>query len=212
MVGKASLFGSVLFSAVFLITGAAMLFVAMNDGWVRAMDSGATCASGSGCGSVRVTLFIVGGSFAATGLFSAFLTYYIARRARRWMARIATARPLDSTESIAGFLKPFGIELSGATLRDPATTGMAAQLAAPSAPRRERATIIRKHDRGATAGQQRLVEFELEVAPASAAPYRVTVASLVRESLVGLLVEGGTLTVRVDQDDRENVTIDWTEN
>jgi|GEM_PF-4017590 len=78
--------------------------------------------------------------------------------------------------------------------------------------RRERATIVRKKDRGATAGGQRLVEFELEVQPVGKVPYRVEVASLVRDSLAGLLIEGSTLNVRVDPGDENAVTIDWSEN
>lgn len=77
---------------------------------------------------------------------------------------------------------------------------------------RESATIIRKHDRGSTAGNQRLLELEIEVSPVGKAPYRVTVASLVRESLVNLLIEGSTLNVRVNPHDRNDVTIDWAEN
>lgn len=78
--------------------------------------------------------------------------------------------------------------------------------------RRERATIVRMRDRGETAGSQHLIEFELEVQPAGKVPYRVQVASLVRESLAGLLIEGATLNVRVDQSDDNQVTIDWSEN
>ena len=77
---------------------------------------------------------------------------------------------------------------------------------------RETATIVRKHDRGETAGNQRLLELDLEVLPAGRVPYRVKVASLVRSSLAGLLIEGSTLNVRVDPHDRNSVTIDWAEN
>lgn len=77
---------------------------------------------------------------------------------------------------------------------------------------RETATIIRKTDRGPTPGRQRLLEFELEVRPASKPPYRVSVASLVRESLADLLIEGSTLNVRVNPHDANDVTIDWGEN
>ena len=78
--------------------------------------------------------------------------------------------------------------------------------------RRESATIVRKRDRGETAGNQRLLEFELEVRPVGKVPYRVQVASLVRESLAGLLIEGSTLNVRVDPRNENDVTIDWSEN
>lgn len=78
--------------------------------------------------------------------------------------------------------------------------------------RRETARIVRKRDRGATAGNQRLVEFDLEVTPAGKVPYQVQVASLVRESLASLLIEGSTLNVRVDPTDPNAVTIDWSEN
>lgn len=267
MVGKASLVGGILFSAVFLISGLAMLFVASNDGWVRTIDEGSTCANGNDCGNARVTLLILGGSFTATGVFSLFLTFYVAKRVHRWPARLPSVRPLDTTGDMASLLESFGIEIPRG---DPAkarftentitfppevriepgsarlTLEQAARVSDALRPlgidlqpevlvggsmgdgedqrtpgagppavaglRPERATILRKYDRGATAGQQRLIEFELEVTPASAAPYRVTVASLVRESLVGLLVEGGTITVRVDPRDPQNVTIDWSEN
>lgn len=77
---------------------------------------------------------------------------------------------------------------------------------------RETATIVRKHDRGATAGNQRLLELEIEVTPVGKVPYRVTVASLVRESLAGLLIEGSSLNVRVAPHNRNSVGIDWSEN
>ena len=86
----------------------------------------------------------------------------------------------------------------------------------PSAPQsagaRETATIVRKKDRGSTAGNQRLLELEIEVTPVGKVPYRVTVPTLVRESLAGLLIEGSSLNVRVDPHDKNNVTIDWSEN
>lgn len=77
---------------------------------------------------------------------------------------------------------------------------------------RETATIVRKIDRGATAGNQRLLELEIEVTPAGKVPYRVTVASLVRESLASLLIEGSSLNVRVNPNDKNDVSIDWGEN
>ena len=93
--------------------------------------------------------------------------------------------------------------------------GSAAMFQAPtqtSEGERQTATIVRKTDRGATAGNQRLLELEIEVTPAGKAPYRVTVASLVRESLAGLLIEGSSLNVRVNPNDKNAVTIDWGEN
>jgi len=77
---------------------------------------------------------------------------------------------------------------------------------------RERATIVQKRDRGPAAGGQRFVEFELEVTPSGKPPYRVTVASLVRESLAALLIEGASLNVRVDPVNDNDVTINWGEN
>lgn len=77
---------------------------------------------------------------------------------------------------------------------------------------RETATIVRKTDRGRTAGNQRLLELEIEVTPVGKVPYRVTVASLVRESLVSLLIEGSSLNVRVNPNDKNDVSIDWGEN
>jgi len=78
--------------------------------------------------------------------------------------------------------------------------------------RRERAVIVRKRDRGETAGEQKLLELEIEVQPAGRVPYRVEIASLVRESLADLLIEGGNLNVRVDPSDDMRVTVDWSEN
>lgn len=78
--------------------------------------------------------------------------------------------------------------------------------------RRETARIIGKRDRGSTTGNQRLIEFDLEVQPAGKAPYRAQVASLVRESLAGLLIEGATLNIRVDPADPHAVSVDWSEN
>ena len=40
----------------------------------------------------------------------------------------------------------------------------------------ERASIVRKRDRGATAANQRLLELELEVQPVGGVPYRVKIA------------------------------------
>lgn len=78
--------------------------------------------------------------------------------------------------------------------------------------RRERATIVRKKDRGETTGEQRLLELEIEVQPVGRVPYRVQLASLVRGSLASLLIEGSNLNVRVDPANENDVTIDWSEN
>jgi hypothetical protein len=134
---------------------------------------------------------------------------------------------------LSEYLKSVGVNIDESALRNATVVsggeviqpGLARSEAAPRTspsmpamvsprdePRRERATIVRKRDRGETAGSQRLVEFELEVQPAGKVPYRVQVASLVRESLAGLLIEGSTLNVRVDPSDENQVTIDWSEN
>lgn len=131
---------------------------------------------------------------------------------------------------LSNYLKSFGINIDEGLLRNAtvvhggetvttagAFPGSAAVPVPPPAAstselRRERATIVRKKDRGSTAGDQRLIEFELELTPAGKPPYRVQVASLVRSSLAPLLVEGSSLNVRVDPADENNVTIDWSEN
>ncbi len=103
----------------------------------------------------------------------------------------------------------------GSTSSSNPVSGFAAMFDAPAAAAegvRETATIVRKNDRGATAGNQRLLELEIEVTPVGKVPYRVTVASLVRESLASLLIEGSTLNVRVNPRDKNDVTIDWGEN
>ncbi|MCC6958299.1 MAG: hypothetical protein IT301_00495 [Dehalococcoidia bacterium] len=101
--------------------------------------------------------------------------------------------------------------VTSAGTSEPAPAGVGPRSADDSG-QRETATIIRKTDRGPTPGRQRLLEFELEVRPASKPPYRVSVASLVRESLADLLIEGSTLNVRVNPHDANDVTIDWGEN
>lgn len=94
----------------------------------------------------------------------------------------------------------------------PPLSSTAFQASAADEGARETATIVRKNDRGSTAGNQRLLELEIEVTPVGKVPYRVTVASLVRESLASLLIEGSTLNVRVNPHDKNDVTIDWSEN
>jgi len=135
------------------------------------------------------------------------------------------AVPTDAA-TLSEYLKGFGINLGEQSLRNATVVTGGAPLAQDSVPpaaaaaappaasdgERETALIIRKRDRGETAGSQRLVEFELEVQPVGLVPYRVEVASLVRESLVSLLIEGSTLNVRVDPVNRNSVTIDWSEN
>ncbi|MGE0598131.1 MAG: hypothetical protein AB7J35_13360 [Dehalococcoidia bacterium] len=129
-------------------------------------------------------------------------------------------------EGLGAYLKSVGVNIEPEVLRsarvvrnnEPATASAAAEPAATVVePRtsdllRETATIVRKKDRGETAGNQRLLELELEVMPAGRVPYRVTIASLVRESLAGLLIEGSTLNVRVNPHAANDVTIDWAEN
>ncbi|MEO8541655.1 MAG: hypothetical protein ABI577_18085 [bacterium] len=104
------------------------------------------------------------------------------------------------------------LAVRAASSSDPASMFAAPVATSSDAGTRETATIVRKNDRGATAGNQRLLELEIEVTPVGKVPYRVTVASLVRESLAGLLIEGSSLNVRVNPNDKNDVTIDWGEN
>jgi hypothetical protein len=126
---------------------------------------------------------------------------------------------------LSAYLKSVGVAIDESVLRnatvvhDSRASRLGAGSPAQTAPqaagdetRPETATIVRKRDRGETSGNQRLIEFELEVRPVGKVPYRVQVASLVRESLAALLVEGSTLNVRVDSHDENAVTIDWSEN
>lgn len=129
---------------------------------------------------------------------------------------------------LSAYLKSFGIAIDEDALREATvvrqgelerlgvatreTPLIAASVVTAEAGRRETATIVRKRDRGETADGQRLIEFELEVQPVGKVPYRVEVASLVRESLAGLLIEGSTLNVRVDPNNDNSVAIDWSEN
>ena len=127
--------------------------------------------------------------------------------------------------AIGDYLKMFGISVDPAKLRNAQIIGgsdlvqaetlasVPPEFAPPAANLlRETATIVHKRDRGETVGNQRLLELELEVTPIGRVPYRVTVASLVRESLAGLLIEGATVNVRVDEHNPDAVTIDWSEN
>ncbi|MGE3076852.1 MAG: hypothetical protein AB7N24_07580 [Dehalococcoidia bacterium] len=137
-----------------------------------------------------------------------------------------TGKVPTDPEGLGDYLKSLGVSIDPEVLRsarvvrsdEPAAGSVAAEPAATVVePRssdllRETATIVRKKDRGQTAGDQRLLELELEVTPAGKVPYRVTVASLVRESLTGLLIEGSTLNVRVNPHAPNDVRIDWSEN
>ena len=125
-------------------------------------------------------------------------------------------------EGLGAYLKSVGVNIDADILRgarvvhagQPAPAEQPATVMEPQSSEllRETATIVRKKDRGQTAGDQRLLELELEVTPAGKVPYRVTVASLVRESLTGLLIEGSTLNVRVNPHAPNDVRIDWSEN
>lgn len=262
------------FGLFFMVLGGIFLAVALDGEWSNWLDENSTC-NGGACadGTAKTTFLIVGVSFVATGLISSVVTEFAVRKTRSILGSVVSAASdgsLESSESIAQFLEPFGIEIdpsadapvnvshrtidlrgqrSGDVPRDPA--GLSAYLksvgvsidedllrnativdsggrgsayasspvaaAAPSTAdsaelRRESATIVRKRDRGETAGDQRLLELELEVQPAGKVPYRVEIASLVRESLADLLIEGATLNVRVDPSDENRVTVDWGEN
>jgi hypothetical protein len=144
-------------------------------------------------------------------------------------------RPVDAA-GLSSYLKQFGVSideerLKHATILQGGTVINAGSASpAPSSPQpaaapspvsmfgnttdlqRISATIVRKKDRGETTGNQRLLELELEVHPVGKVPYRVQLASLVRESLAGLLIEGSNVNVRVDPGNPNNVTIDWSEN
>jgi len=214
MIGKSVMLGSILFGGLFVVSGLGMLFVAANSEWVRTLDSGATCAAGRNCGSARTTLIMVGGSFVAAGLFSAVVPVVVARRVRRWTARLTTPAPplsVASTERLRALLTPLGVELATAASGEPGVVAPADGVSHGAAERLS-ATVIRKTDRGPVAGGQRLLELELEVRPPVEPPYRVTVASLVRESLAGLLIEGSSLTVHAERGNPGQVTIDWSEN
>ncbi len=214
MIGKSVMLGSILFGGLFVVSGLGMLFVAANTDWVRTLDSGATCAAGRNCGSARTTLVMVGGSFVAAGLFSAVVPVVVARWVRRWTTRLTTPGPplsAASAERLRALLTPLGVDLATAASAEPVAGAPAAGGSHGTAERLS-ATILQKTDRGPVAGGQRLLEFELEVRPPVEPPYRVTVASLVRESLAGLLIEGSSLAVRAEQGNPEQVTIDWSEN
>lgn len=127
--------------------------------------------------------------------------------------------------AIGDYLKSFGISIDQDRLQnarviqtsnvlqpEAVTVATSEPAVTETASLRESATIVRKRDRGETVGDQRLLELELEVTPVGRVPYRVTIASLVRESLAGLLIEGATLNVRVEEHNPNAVTIDWSEN
>jgi hypothetical protein len=141
------------------------------------------------------------------------------------LRHLRKSEPPSGPEELSAYLKSLGITVDESALRNAHVIDSrrairsddpnqhASQVSPMRADRvRETATILRKRDRGETAGDQRLLELELEVRPPGRVPYRVTVASLVRETLAALLIEGSTLNVRVDPNDDNSVTIDWAEN
>ncbi|MBK7125152.1 MAG: hypothetical protein IPH65_04410 [Dehalococcoidia bacterium] len=268
---------------LFVALGAGFLVLGLSDAFTAWLDETSACQYGDCSGATagaRTTFVTMGVAFIGAGLISSAATEFAIRKTRSLVSSIGSgAGPGDAADSIAGFLRPFGIEVDPANspnvtvqhrvidLRgqrqgrdvptDPAglsaylksmgisideevlrnatlmkgedavertnpsmTAAGVASTASPPAPAPEpgpdlvleRASIVRKRDRGATAANQRLLELEVEVQPVGGVPYRVTIPTLVRSSLVSLLIEGSSLNVRVDPNDRNSVTIDWAEN
>ncbi len=266
--------------AFFLALGIGFLWLGLSEAATTWLDTNSACQYGdcsSAVSGAKTTFIILGASFIGTAVVSSAVTEFAVRKTRRIMADISGGIASgDPAESVASFLKPFGIELDPATnanvnvqrrvidlrgqrrggevptdpaglseylksmginidedilrnatvMKDDEVLQQGAPLvttraeepgtrpaAAPDANLvRERATIVRKRDRGATAANQRLLELELEVQPVGRAPYRVEVPTLVRSSLASLLIEGSALNVRVDPNEASAVTIDWAEN
>lgn len=266
--------------AFFLVLGIGFLWLGLNDAATTWLDANSSCQYGectSAASGAKTTFLILGASFIGTAVVSSAVTEFAVRKTRRIMSDISGGIASgDPAESVASFLKPFGIELDpaananvnvqrrvidlrgqrrdGEVPTDPAglseylksmgitidddflrnatvmkddevvqqgsplvTSRVEEPGSRPAAEANanlvlERATIVRKRDRGATAANQRLLELELEVQPVGGVPYRVEVPTLVRSSLAGLLIECSTLNVRVDPHEPGSVTIDWAEN
>ncbi|GGS78346.1 hypothetical protein GCM10010156_41290 [Planobispora rosea] len=72
------------------------------------------------------------------------------------------------------------------------------------------ALVVSMADTGMTVNDLPMVAFELEVCRAGAAPYRVSHRETLPRLLVGAVLPGCVLAVRIDPARRERLTIDWS--
>ncbi|MBG0815510.1 hypothetical protein [Planomonospora sp. ID82291] len=72
------------------------------------------------------------------------------------------------------------------------------------------AVVLSMRDTGMTVNDQPLVGFELEVRPEGAAPYRVAHRETLPRLLVGAVLPGSALSVRIDPADPRRLAVDWS--
>ncbi|MBI5156452.1 MAG: hypothetical protein HZA58_00410 [Acidimicrobiia bacterium] len=73
------------------------------------------------------------------------------------------------------------------------------------------ATIVAVGDSRVTINNDPVVKFVLDVVVGDGIPYRVETRQLVSRVLIGAVVPGAKVAVRVDPDRREDVAIDWSQ-
>ena len=88
-------------------------------------------------------------------------------------------------------------------------SGMTARLQKSGLP--GTATIVAVGDTGVTVNNDPVVKFVLDVAVADGIPYRVETRQLVSRVLIGSVVTGTKVAVRVDPDRKDDVAIDWSQ-
>ncbi|GAT67404.1 lipoprotein [Planomonospora sphaerica] len=71
------------------------------------------------------------------------------------------------------------------------------------------AVVLSMRDTGMTLNDQPMVGFELEVRPTGAAPYRVAHRETLPRLLVGAVLPGSVLSVRIDPADPRRLAVDW---
>jgi hypothetical protein len=73
------------------------------------------------------------------------------------------------------------------------------------------ATIVAVGDTGVTVNNDPVVKFALDVVVGRGIPYRVETRQLVSRVLMGSVVAGTRVAVRVDPDRKDDVAIDWSQ-
>lgn len=103
------------------------------------------------------------------------------------------ARMRDAQAQMRGLQQSLATQTAAAAL---ATSGEDAQ-----------AKVLATRDAGMHVNLQPLVEIDLLVQPTGRAPYPVTIRQVVPHALLGMLVAGSTLPVRIDPNSRETVIL-----
>jgi hypothetical protein len=223
----------IIFGLGFAAVGLVAIAIAVNDnlsGWFDARSSsGCQYSRGSCSDDVVLTFSLVGGSFMAAGLLTAFLSWYVPRRTARWFSGLAgtIAHPatLTSENGVSDFLHQMGIDIDASKAHTVVTNPLSATTA-PSVTtiehgqvvdeaairangRSEQATLVAARNMGVTVGDRVLMQLDLSISPAVGAPYAVSHHTMVDADIAPFLQPGATLRVRVHPEVRERVAIDW---